>query len=94
MDDDPLNVIAASSRSLAETHQYIAQTQRGLARLTLVAMLPSLFGLVLLGWLAWQTVAMRAEHAAQTQALRAETQTLAAQTQALLELLRRGPPIP
>jgi hypothetical protein len=90
MDRDPLDVIAESYRSLAETNRYIAQTQRGLARLTLVAMVPSVCGLLLLGWLAWQTLALRQEHAAQTEALRAQTQTLTAQTQALLEVLRQA----
>ena len=82
MDHDPLDVIAQSYRSLAETQHYIAQTQR--QREALEPEPEALLGLSLLGAgvLFWQ-------HGGQTQALRAETQTLTAQTEALLEVLRQ-----
>jgi len=96
MAQDPLAVIAESYRLTAETQQILAQTQlrmegtqRHLARLTLVAALPSVFGLVLLGWVVWQTLAMQHEHTALLQGLRADTETLAVQTQALRDVLRQ-----
>ena len=98
MDHDPLDVIAESYRSIAESTQTMAQTtqllaqgqlrmeanQRSLARLTVVAALPSVLGLVLLGWLVWQTLGMQHDHAAQLQ-------TLTLQTEALRAVLRQRP---
>jgi hypothetical protein len=84
MAEDPLDIIATSYKTLADTQQilaetqrHLAQTQRGLAWVQGIAL--GLLGLCLLGIgiLVWHAFALRAESAVQTEAL--------------LELVRRGP---
>jgi hypothetical protein len=96
MPDDPLDIIAASYKTLADTQRTLAQTQHAIvdtqhliARLTWWAMVPSVLGLLILGWLAWQTVTLRHESAVLQQTVLSNTQTIAAQTQAILERLRQ-----
>jgi len=84
MEHDPLDVIAKSYATIAETQKLLARTQRGLAWIQGLATL--LLGLSLLGagLLIWQ-------HLTQYQAQDAVIQTLTVQTQALAEILRRLP---
>ena len=95
MHHDPLDVMAASYKTIADTQQLLAQTQlrmEGTRRLGLrvQAFAIALLGLSLAGagFLVWQHLAMGQESAELNQAVLTNTQTIAAQTQAIMERLR------
>ena len=81
-----------SALPLADSQTLVAQAQRLIRRVQAFARMMIGLSLLFTGYVVWQHLAQRDEHAALTQALRTETQTLAAQTQTLLETLRRGQP--
>ncbi len=104
-DYDPVAGFARAAERMAETQQYLAESQRRVEGFQqyiaqtqrlghyILAFQCLMIGLALLGlgWLGWQHAGQSTEHAALLQGLRTDTQTLAAQTQALLELVRRQP---